>query len=113
MKVTTLVLSLFVSATTLASAFVAPHTSAAFSSTGAATSRASPTRVWDAKDVSALTKDLATVFSSEDIDKILPHRYPFALVDKVIEYEAGKVRCRNNSMFQMPAKGEKKVYTTD
>jgi 3-hydroxyacyl-[acyl-carrier-protein] dehydratase len=52
----------------------------------------SPTLVFDAKDVSALTKDVKTIFSSEDIDKILPHRYPFALVDKVIEYEAGKVR---------------------
>ena len=26
----------------------------------------------------------------EEVQKILPHRYPFALVDKVIEYEAGK-----------------------
>eukprot|EP00545_Synedropsis_sp_CCMP1620_P012393 CAMPEP_0119004432 /NCGR_PEP_ID=MMETSP1176-20130426/1136_1 /TAXON_ID=265551 /ORGANISM="Synedropsis recta cf, Strain CCMP1620" /LENGTH=170 /DNA_ID=CAMNT_0006956131 /DNA_START=74 /DNA_END=586 /DNA_ORIENTATION=- len=43
-----------------------------------------------AKDISALTQGVKTVFSSEDIDKILPHRYPFALVDKVIEYEAGK-----------------------
>lgn len=45
-----------------------------------------------AKSISALTAGVKTVFSSEDIDKILPHRYPFALVDKVIEYEAGKVR---------------------
>ncbi len=43
-----------------------------------------------AKDISALTKDLKTVFTTEQIDEILPHRYPFALVDKVIEYEAGK-----------------------
>eukprot|EP00548_Thalassiothrix_antarctica_P002076 CAMPEP_0194130782 /NCGR_PEP_ID=MMETSP0152-20130528/1737_1 /TAXON_ID=1049557 /ORGANISM="Thalassiothrix antarctica, Strain L6-D1" /LENGTH=205 /DNA_ID=CAMNT_0038825393 /DNA_START=79 /DNA_END=696 /DNA_ORIENTATION=+ len=43
-----------------------------------------------AEAISALTKDVKTIFSSEDIDKILPHRYPFALVDKVIEYEAGK-----------------------
>ena len=43
-----------------------------------------------AQDFSTLTKDVKTVFSSEDIDKILPHRYPFALVDKVIDYEAGK-----------------------
>jgi len=40
--------------------------------------------------ISALTKDLDTVFTSEDISKILPHRYPFLLVDKVVEYEAGK-----------------------
>jgi 3-hydroxyacyl-[acyl-carrier-protein] dehydratase len=43
-----------------------------------------------AEKVSALTKELTTVFTSEDVDKLLPHRYPFALVDKVVEYEAGK-----------------------
>ena len=42
--------------------------------------------------ISGLTKDVSTVFALEEIAKILPHRYPFALVDKVIEYEAGKVR---------------------
>ena len=41
--------------------------------------------------ISALTADVKTVFSSEEISKILPHRYPFLLVDKVVEYEAGKV----------------------
>jgi 3-hydroxyacyl-[acyl-carrier-protein] dehydratase len=30
------------------------------------------------------------VFTSEDIQKILPHRYPFALVDRIIEYVPGK-----------------------
>jgi hypothetical protein len=40
--------------------------------------------------LSGLTKEVKTVFTTEDIDKILPHRYPFALVDKVVEYEAGK-----------------------
>eukprot|EP00978_Attheya_sp_CCMP212_P038168 scaffold186460_cov28-Attheya_sp.AAC.1 len=40
--------------------------------------------------ISALTKGVTTIFSSEDIAKILPHRYPFLLVDKVVEYEAGK-----------------------
>uniref|UniRef100_A0A7S2UB44 3-hydroxyacyl-[acyl-carrier-protein] dehydratase n=1 Tax=Attheya septentrionalis TaxID=420275 RepID=A0A7S2UB44_9STRA len=43
-----------------------------------------------AEAISALTKGVTTVFSSEDIAKILPHRYPFLLVDKVVEYEAGK-----------------------
>ena len=33
--------------------------------------------------ISALTKDVKTVFTTEDIDNLLPHRYPFALVDKV------------------------------
>ena len=40
--------------------------------------------------ISSLTSGLKTIFSSEDISKILPHRYPFLLVDKVVEYEAGK-----------------------
>ena len=44
-----------------------------------------------AEAISALTKDVKTVFSLEDIAKILPHRYPFLLVDKVVEYEEGKV----------------------
>jgi hypothetical protein len=81
MKLNTLFLLL--AASMSASAFVAPRQS---------TTTTSNTGLFDAKDVSALTKDLTTIFSSEDIDKILPHRYPFALVDKVIEYEAGKVR---------------------
>jgi 3-hydroxyacyl-[acyl-carrier-protein] dehydratase len=43
-----------------------------------------------AEAISGLTKDVKTVFATEDIDKFLPHRYPFALVDKIVEYEAGK-----------------------
>jgi len=43
-----------------------------------------------AQAVSALTADVNTVFTSVDIANILPHRYPFALVDKVIEYVPGK-----------------------
>ena len=43
-----------------------------------------------AEKISELTKDVTTVFTSEDVDKLLPHRYPFALVDKVVEYDAGK-----------------------
>jgi 3-hydroxyacyl-[acyl-carrier-protein] dehydratase len=31
-----------------------------------------------------------TIFTLEDIQKILPHRYPFALVDRIIEYVPGK-----------------------
>ena len=30
------------------------------------------------------------VFTIEDIQQILPHRYPFALVDRIIEYVPGK-----------------------
>jgi hypothetical protein len=39
--------------------------------------------------VSGMTAGLTTIFTSEQIDAILPHRYPFALVDKVVEYEKG------------------------
>lgn len=31
------------------------------------------------------------IFTLEDIQKILPHRYPFALVDRIIEYVPGKL----------------------
>jgi len=31
-----------------------------------------------------------TVLSVEEIHKLLPHRYPFALVDRIIEYVPGK-----------------------
>lgn len=37
-------------------------------------------------------KEPEPVFTIEQIKDILPHRYPFLLVDKVIEFEAGK-RC--------------------
>lgn len=44
----------------------------------------------DGKTISALTSSVTTVFDSIKVDTLLPHRYPFALVDKVVEYEAGK-----------------------
>ncbi|MBD1835048.1 3-hydroxyacyl-ACP dehydratase FabZ [Funiculus sociatus GB2-A5] len=31
-----------------------------------------------------------TVFTLEEIHKLLPHRYPFALVDRIIDYVPGK-----------------------
>jgi len=43
-----------------------------------------------AKNLSALTKDVSTIYTSVEVDSILPHRYPFALIDKVIEIENGK-----------------------
>lgn len=42
--------------------------------------------------LSAACKDPDTIFDIEKIMSILPHRYPFLLVDKVIAFEAGK-RC--------------------
>ena len=81
----------------VATAFVVP------SSTTTTTTR-SPTLLREAAEesessssfqgseaISALTAGLNTVFTNEDIAKVLPHRYPFLLVDKVVEYEAGKV----------------------
>ena len=59
-----------------------------------------------AAKMSALTSDVKTILTSEEIDKILPHRYPFALVDKVVEFEAGKsavgIKCvtKNEEFFQ-------------
>lgn len=38
----------------------------------------------------AATKPAQTVFTVEEIQKLLPHRYPFALVDKIIDYLPGK-----------------------
>jgi 3-hydroxyacyl-[acyl-carrier-protein] dehydratase len=31
-----------------------------------------------------------TIFTAEDIQQLLPHRYPFALVDRIIEYVPGE-----------------------
>lgn len=47
--------------------------------------------VWvGAKKFSMKDRYETTVMSSEQISKILPHRYPFLLVDRVVEFEAGK-----------------------
>ncbi|AFY46097.1 beta-hydroxyacyl-(acyl carrier protein) dehydratase FabZ [Nostoc sp. PCC 7524] len=35
------------------------------------------------------TPEIKTTFSSEEIQKLLPHRYPFLLVDKIIDYVPG------------------------
>ncbi len=35
--------------------------------------------------------EIKTTFSSEEIQKLLPHRYPFLLVDKIIDYVPGKL----------------------
>jgi len=35
-------------------------------------------------------RKMAHVLESSDIQKILPHRYPFLLVDRITDYEAGK-----------------------
>eukprot|EP01035_Chromulina_nebulosa_P034666 gene34666-46530_t len=43
-----------------------------------------------AKKFSMKDRYTTTVFSSDQISKILPHRYPFLLVDRVVEFEPGK-----------------------
>lgn len=43
-----------------------------------------------AKKFSMKDRYTETVLSSEQISKILPHRYPFLLVDRVVEMEPGK-----------------------
>lgn len=43
-----------------------------------------------AKKFSMKDRYTTTVLSSDQISKILPHRYPFLLVDRVVEFEAGK-----------------------
>ena len=46
--------------------------------------RSAPPRLQaTAQEISAKTEGTETIFSLEEVQKILPHRYPFALVDKV------------------------------
>ncbi|MEH2285420.1 MAG: 3-hydroxyacyl-ACP dehydratase FabZ [Nostoc sp.] len=37
-----------------------------------------------------ISSEIKTTFASEEIQKLLPHRYPFLLVDKIIDYVPGK-----------------------
>ncbi|NES99371.1 MAG: 3-hydroxyacyl-ACP dehydratase FabZ [Sphaerospermopsis sp. SIO1G2] len=37
------------------------------------------------------TPEIQTTFSVEEIQQMLPHRYPFLLVDKIIDYVPGKM----------------------
>jgi 3-hydroxyacyl-[acyl-carrier-protein] dehydratase len=43
-----------------------------------------------AKKISLKDQHMKPILSSEQISKILPHRYPFLLVDRVVEFEPGK-----------------------
>jgi len=73
-----------------------PNTNLRFSTTSSSNTLLRESEGGDASSylgseaISAMTSSLKTVFTSEDISKVLPHRYPFLLVDKVVEYEAGK-----------------------
>lgn len=56
--------------------------------------------VWvGAKKFSMKDRYETTVLSSEQISKILPHRYPFLLVDRVVEFEAGRSLVRYDILF--------------
>lgn len=44
----------------------------------------------DGAPASATTTPGQVVLSVEEIQKLLPHRYPFALVDRIIDYVPGK-----------------------
>ena len=87
-------LSILLTCVASASAFVAPSPNRANGASSriaaAEVAAEEETTMLGAEAISALTKDVSTVFTTEDVDKFLPHRYPFALVDKIIEYEAGK-----------------------
>lgn len=37
------------------------------------------------------TSEVKTTLTSEEIQRLLPHRYPFLLVDKIIDYVPGKL----------------------
>lgn len=41
-------------------------------------------------DIAPDTAPIKTTFSAEEIYKLLPHRYPFALVDRIIDFVPGK-----------------------
>lgn len=84
-------ISLLLSTITCASAFLAPSPAGVATRLAADTAEANgETTMMGGAAISALTKEVKTVFTTEDVDKFLPHRYPFALVDKIVEYEAGK-----------------------
>jgi 3-hydroxyacyl-[acyl-carrier-protein] dehydratase len=41
-------------------------------------------------DIAPDTAPIKTMFSAEEIHQMLPHRYPFALVDRIIDFVPGK-----------------------
>ncbi|GAB4384706.1 MAG: 3-hydroxyacyl-ACP dehydratase FabZ [Elainellaceae cyanobacterium] len=44
-----------------------------------------------AQSAETAQSDAATVIAVEDIHRLLPHRYPFALVDRIIKYVPGEL----------------------
>jgi 3-hydroxyacyl-[acyl-carrier-protein] dehydratase len=64
-----------------AAAFMAPATN---------TARVSTTFLQGGQEISENAQFGEAIFDSEEISRTLPHRYPFLLVDKVVEYEENK-----------------------
>jgi 3-hydroxyacyl-[acyl-carrier-protein] dehydratase len=84
-------LALLLASITCASAFVAPSLNGVPTRLAAeAEGEAEESTMMGAAAISGLTKDIKAVYTTEDVDNFLPHRYPFAFIDKIVEYEAGK-----------------------
>lgn len=99
-------LAILLASLTCASAFVAPSTDGFFSRSTRLYEEAEETsEMMGGEAISALTKDVSAVYTTEDVDGFLPHRFPFALVDKVVEIDAGKkavgIKCvtKNEEFF--------------
>lgn len=54
------------------------------------TDSAAPTSAKHPTPNSVTTTSTKTILTVEEIQKLLPHRYPFALVDRIIEYVPGE-----------------------
>jgi 3-hydroxyacyl-[acyl-carrier-protein] dehydratase len=67
----------------------------------ASVATATATSSFNAKEYSALTSNVSPVLTSVEIANILPHRYSFALVDKVLHLIPGKsavgIKCITNN----------------
>ncbi|CAJ1949578.1 unnamed protein product [Cylindrotheca closterium] len=102
-------IALLLASLACANAFVAPSTNSFATSTTTlfeeAEAAEEASEMMGAAAISALTSTVSTVYTTEDVDNFLPHRYPFALVDKVVEIEAGKkavgIKCvtKNEEFF--------------
>ncbi|WP_445634984.1 3-hydroxyacyl-ACP dehydratase FabZ [Nostoc sp. DSM 114161] len=42
------------------------------------------------KNETTITSEIKTTFTTEEIQQLLPHRYPFLLIDKIVDYTPGK-----------------------
>lgn len=68
----------------------APSKMTAANTSTKAPAEASEEDAWPSAQALSETSNPVTVLSTEDIMKVLPHRFPFLLLDRVIAYEPGK-----------------------